>query len=105
MSSYELNRLLYDLREPKNRTAILADQDEYLNRYSISDEEKQLIRDGEWQELVDRGVSIYVLTKIGATIGVSLYEMGAKMRGGTIEEFWEYIAEQNQQVARYALLP
>lgn len=105
MSSYELNRLMYDLREPENRDAIREDLDSYLDRYDITENEKQLVRDGDWQGLVDVGVSVYVLTKIGATLGVSLYEMGASMRGMSMDEFWAFIAEQNDAHRSLAILP
>lgn len=105
MSAYEMNRLMYDLRRADNRDAIRENLDGYLDRYDITETEKQLIRDGEWQGLVEAGVSVYVLTKIGATLDVSLYEMGASMRGMSMNDFWKYIAEQNDQYRPYAILP
>ncbi len=105
MSSYELNRLMYDLREPDNRDALRSDLDAYLDRYDLTEDEKQLVRDGEWQGLVDHGVSVYVLTKIGAVIDVSLYEMGASMRGQSMDEFWTFVAEQNERNAEHTILP
>lgn len=105
MSSYELNRLMYDLREPENREAIRDSLDAYLERYQLEEAEKQLVRDGDWQGLIEAGVSVYVLTKIGATLGVSLYEMGASMRGTSMDEFWSFIAAQNQANQRFTILP
>lgn len=105
MSAYELNRLMYDLREPANRDAIQSDLDGYLARYDLTEDEKDLVREGDWQGLVDHGVSVYVLTKIGAAIDVSLYEMGASMRGESMNEFWAFVAEQNERNADHAILP
>lgn len=105
MSAYELNRLMYDLRKAENREAIRTDLDAYLDRYDVTEDEKQLVRDGDWQGLVDLGVSVYVLTKIGAALDVSLYEMGASMRGESMEEFWAFIADQNEKYHNYAILP
>ncbi len=105
MSAYELNRLMYDLREPANRDAIRDDLDAYMDRYDLTDGEKDLVRNHDWQGLVDHGVSIYVLTKIGAAIDVSLYEMGASMRGASMDEFWSFVAEQNERNAEHAILP
>lgn len=105
MSAYELNRLMYDLREPANREALLADLDEYLDRYDVTESEKSLVRDHDWQGLVDAGVSVYVLTKIGAVIDVSLYAMGAAMRGQSMDEFWEFVRQQNERNAQYVQLP
>ncbi len=96
---------MYDLREPANRKALLADLDKYLDRYDITESEKALVRNHDWQGLVDAGVSVYVLTKIGAVIDVSLYAMGASMRGQSMDEFWSFAREQNERNAKYVRLP
>lgn len=105
MSAYELNRMMYDLREPANRDVFTASLDLYLSRYDVTDAEKDLVRNHDWQGLVDAGVSIYVLTKIGAVLGISLYSMGATMRGVEMEDFWSYVREQNERNATHAVLP
>lgn len=105
MSAYNLNRLMYDLREPANRDAIRSDLEAYLDRYELTDDERSLVRNRDWQGLVDAGASIYSLTKIGAALGVSLYQMGAGMRGMSDEEFWEFVAEQDERNRQYAILP
>lgn len=105
MSAYELNRLMYDLREPENRQMFNASLEDYLSRYDVTEEEKDLVRGHDWQGLVDAGVSIYVLTKIGAVLGISLYAMGATMRGADIDAFWSFVREQNARNASYAVLP
>lgn len=105
MSAYELNRLMYDLREPENRDLIRADIGGYLDRYDLEARERQLVIEQDWQGLVDAGVSVYVLTKIGATLDVSLYEMGAAMRGVSIDEFWAFVGEQNAMNEHYIILP
>lgn len=105
MSSYELNRLMYDLREPEKREVLRSDLEDYLGRYDVTEEEKDLVRRGDWQGLVDHGVSVYVLTKIGAVLDVSLYEMGASMRGQNMADFWSFITDQNEKNRHRAILP
>lgn len=105
MSAYEMNRLMYDLREPESRSALLADLEAYMDRYNLTSEERQMLANHEWQALVDHGVSVYVLTKVGAVLDISLNVMGASMRGITADEFGEFIANQNEQNASYAILP
>lgn len=105
MSAYELNRLMYDLREPTNRDAFKRSFEEYLDRYDVTEQEKALVRNHDWQGLVDAGVSVYVLTKIGAVLDVSLYAMGASMRGLDMDDFWAFVREQNERIADFATLP
>ncbi|MGH7914653.1 MAG: hypothetical protein ACREPW_08390 [Candidatus Binataceae bacterium] len=102
---YEISRLLYDLRNSANRDAIRADAQAYYRRYAIGDHKMRLLMDRDWQGLVDAGVTVYLLTKLGAALGVSLLEMGATMRGMSIEEFQRFIGEQNKRNRALALLP
>ena len=53
MSAYEMNRLMYDLREPESRSALLADLDAYMDRYNLTPEERQMLANHDWQALVD----------------------------------------------------
>jgi len=43
VSSYDLSRALYDLREPPKREAFLADQEAYAHRYSLNGKERELL--------------------------------------------------------------
>ncbi|HLJ42898.1 MAG TPA: hypothetical protein VKT12_01675 [Candidatus Binataceae bacterium] len=101
----QICRLLYDLRSPANREAVRANAQAYYCRYAIGSRGMRLLLDRDWQGLVDAGVSVYLLTKLGAALGVSLLEMGAAMRGMSGEEFRHFIEEQNQRNLPLALLP
>ena len=94
---YEISRLLYDLRNPANREAVRADPQAYFRRYAIDERGLRLLMNRDWQGLVDAGVTVYLLTKLGAALGVSLLEMGAAMRGMSNEEFRRFIEEQNKR--------
>ena len=102
---YEISRLLYDLRNPANREAVRADPQAYFRRYAIGERGMRLLMDRDWQGLVDAGVTVYLLTKLGAALGVSLLEMGAAMRGMSNEEFRRFIEEQNKRNRPLAVLP
>ncbi|MGB6560969.1 MAG: hypothetical protein WBE69_00035 [Candidatus Binataceae bacterium] len=102
---YEISRLLYDLRNPANREAVRADPRAYYQRYAIDESRMRLLIECDWQGLVDAGVTVYLLTKLGAALGVSLPEMGAAMRGMSNEEFQRFIEEQNKRNRPLALLP
>jgi protocatechuate 4,5-dioxygenase, alpha chain len=105
MKGYWLNRAFHDLRFPSNRDAMRANLVEYLKGYPVSDEEIQLVVRGDWAGAVDAGASIYTLTKVGATLDVSLIAMGAQMRGESIEEFTAFLDEQNKRCSSFAVTP
>jgi len=58
-----------------------------MARFSLTEEEKGLMRKRDFKGLIEAGVNIYALLKIGSATGNSLYRMGAQMRGESYEEF------------------
>ena len=104
-SLYEISRLLYSLRDPANREALRTDPETYYRRYAIDAGGMRLLLNRDWQGLVDAGVTVYLLTKLGAALGVSLLEIGAAMRGMSDQEFRSFIEEQNQRNLPLAVLP
>ena len=82
-----LNKLCGSLCEPKNREAFKADEEGYMARFGLSEEEKGLIRRRDFAGMIEHGMNIYWMLKIGSATGNSLYRMGAQMRGETYEDF------------------
>jgi protocatechuate 4,5-dioxygenase, alpha chain len=84
---YRINKLAMSLTDDANRQAFKADERAYMRRFGLSDREMELIEKRDWNGLVEAGGSIYLLIKIGGTIGQNLLQMGAQMRGETLEAF------------------
>ena len=58
-----------------------------MQRFSLTEEERALIRRRDFKGLIEAGMNIYAMLKLGSSTGNSLYRMGAQMRGETYEEF------------------
>jgi protocatechuate 4,5-dioxygenase alpha subunit len=84
---YRLNKLCGSLCDPKNREAFKRDEEGYMTRFGLSENEKALIRKRDFAGLIDAGMNIYFMLKIGSATGNSLYKMGAQMRGESYEQF------------------
>jgi len=82
-----LNRMCGSLCSPQNREAFKRDEEAYMARFGLSEEEKDLIRRRDFAGMIHAGMNIYWMLKIGSVTGNSLYRMGAQMRGETYEEF------------------
>ena len=82
-----LNKLCAALCSPENRAAFKRDEETFMTRFKLSEEEKELIRRRDFQGLINAGTNIYFLLKIGSVTGNSLYRMGAQMRGESYEQF------------------
>jgi len=82
-----LNKLCAALCSPQEREAFKRDEEAYMSRFSLLEEEKNLIRKRDFRGLIEAGTNIYYLLKIGSVTGNGLYRMGAQMRGESYEEF------------------
>jgi protocatechuate 4,5-dioxygenase alpha chain len=84
---YRLNKLCASLCRPENRAAFQRDEEAYVARCGLTEREKALIRERDFQGLIEAGTNIYYLLKIGSVTSTGLYRMGAQMRGETYEQF------------------
>ena len=82
-----LNRMCAALCSPAERDAFKKDEEAFMERFSLNEQEKHLIRSRDFKGLIEAGMNIYAMLKIGSATGNSLYRMGAQMRGETYEEF------------------
>lgn len=85
--AYRINKFLHQLIRPEFREAFLNDFDNCADSYALTDEEKTMIRERDWQGMIRYGVIFFMLEKLGAVTGVSNLHIYAAMRGQTIEEF------------------
>jgi protocatechuate 4,5-dioxygenase, alpha chain len=69
------------------REAFKSDEDAFMDRFSLSDDEKELVRKRDFKGLIEHGLNIYFMLKLGSATGHSLYRMGAQMRGESYEDF------------------
>jgi protocatechuate 4,5-dioxygenase alpha subunit len=84
---YRLNKMCGSLCDPKNREAFKRDEEGYMSRFHLTEEQKTLIRGRDFAALIEAGLNIYFMLKLGSVTGNSLYKMGAQMRGESYEEF------------------
>jgi protocatechuate 4,5-dioxygenase alpha subunit len=82
-----LNKMCEALCSPTEREAFKRDEEAFMARFSLTEEEKNLLRRRDFKGLIEAGMNIYAMLKIGSATGNSLYRMGAQMRGETYEQF------------------
>lgn len=84
---YAINKMCNSLTKPENREAYLADEEAYMEKFGLNEEQKQAIRDRDWLKLTQLGGNLFFFLKLGATVGEGLYKIGAQMRGQSYEDF------------------
>ena len=84
---YHLNMFCISLRIEKNRQAMKADPEAYLAGYPMSEEQKQAVRDRDWNGLLELGGNIYYTSKLAAFDGLTFQDLAAKMTGLSRDEY------------------
>ncbi|VCU68696.1 Protocatechuate 4,5-dioxygenase alpha chain [Pigmentiphaga humi] len=84
---YRINKMCNSLTDPANRAAYKENEEAYMERFGLTEAQKELVRARDFTALLDAGANVYFLLKLGVVTGIPLYAMGAQMRGETYEAF------------------
>jgi len=85
--AYHLHKFCMSLMQPENRAAFKADERAYLDRFRMSDEQKQAVLDRDFTKLIDLGGHIYFLVKLSNTDGWSTQKAVSSMTDMTPDEY------------------
>lgn len=89
LAGQPLNRFALSLRSEANRTDFLADEQGYLARFEIPADVKAYVAARDWTGLLMSGGHLQSVLKLAATVGCSLWDVGAHNVGCTAEELKE----------------
>ena len=78
---YQLNQFCISLRLQKNRDEFNADEESYLDKYSMSIDQRQAVLDRNWNGLLSLGGNIYYTSKLAANDGINFQELAGLMTG------------------------
>ncbi len=84
---YHLNMFCMALMKAENREAFKADQRVFLDRYPMTEAQKQSVLDRDWNGMLALGGNIYFTSKIAATDGLSFQQIAAIMSGVSQPEY------------------
>lgn len=84
---YHLNQFAMSLMKPENRERWKADEEAYLDQWSLSDDQKAAVLARDYNRLLDLGGNIYFLSKIFSTDGLSFVQAVSTMSGMTVAEY------------------
>ena len=84
---YHLNMFCISLRKEVNRTAMKDDPEAYLAKFPMSEEQRQALRDRNWNLLLQLGGNIYYTSKLAAFDGINFQALAAMMSGVSQEEY------------------
>ena len=84
---YWLNQFCISLRLADNRAEMKADPEAYMARFAMTEDQKQAIRDRDWNRLLELGGNIYYTSKLAAFDGIAFQDLAAKMTHMSREEY------------------
>ena len=84
---FHLNQFCMSLMKAENREAFKADERAYLDRWPMTDEQKQAVLDRDYNRMLGLGGNIYFLAKIFATDGKSFQYAASLMTGMSQEDY------------------
>jgi protocatechuate 4,5-dioxygenase alpha chain len=84
---YHLNMFCMSLMKGDNRAAFKADERAYLQKFPMSDAQREAVIARDYNRMIELGGNIYFLAKIGATDGNSFQNLASKMTGMTEEDY------------------
>ena len=84
---YRFSKFCMSLMDPAKRESFKADPERAMAEFGLSDYERQLVRDQDWNGMLRYGTSTFMVLKLSNVLGVGQNRTGAAMRGQSYEEF------------------
>ena len=85
--AYHLHKFCMSLMDKDNRNAFKADERAYLDRFRMSEDQKQAVLARDFNKLIELGGNIYFLVKLSNTDGWSTQKAVGSMTGMTPDEY------------------
>ena len=95
---YHLNMFCMSMMKPDNRAAFKANERGYLDQWPMTEEQKQVILQRDWNGMLALGGNIYFTAKLAATDGLSFQQIAAKMSGSTQEEYAQMMLQGGRPI-------
>ena len=95
---FHLNQFCMSLMKAENREAFKADERAYLDRWQMTEAQKQAVLDRDWNGMLALGGNIYFTAKIAATDGLSFRQIAAQMSGVTEPEYAQMMLDGGRSV-------
>lgn len=94
---YALNRMCFSFNDAANREAFRGDEEAYMRRYALNDDQARAIRTRDVLGLLAAGGNVYYLAKFAGILGLDVQDLGALQTGLTKDEFKARLVRQNEQ--------
>jgi protocatechuate 4,5-dioxygenase, alpha chain len=84
---YALNKMCFSFNDEVNRKAFVADQEAYMQKFGLNEQQAAAIRARNVLQLIAAGGNAYYLAKFAGIFGLDMQDIGAQQTGLTKDEF------------------
>ena len=93
---YALNKMCFSFNEKANRDAFVADEEGYMRKYGLNEEQAAAIRARNVLQLIAAGGNAYYLAKFAGIFGLDMQDIGAQQTGMSKDAFRAKLAAAAQ---------
>lgn len=97
MKGYALNKMCFSFNDEVNRDAFLADEEAYMKKFGLNEQQAAAIRARNVLQLIEAGGNAYYLAKFAGIFKLDMQDIGAQQTGMTKEEFKAMLVAANHQ--------
>ncbi len=94
MKGYNLNKMCFSFNKAVNRETFREDAEAYMDKYQLTEAQKNAIRSSNILAMIAEGGNIYYLAKLAGIFKLSVQDVGGLQTGMTTEEFKEFLLSQ-----------
>ncbi len=96
MKGYALNKMCFSFNGAEAREEFRKDEEAYMTKFGLNEQQKQAIRNRNVLELIDAGGNIYYLAKFAGIFGLGVQDVGAQQTSMTVDAFKEMLRKQGE---------
>ncbi len=94
MKGYALNKMCYSFNQQANRDEFVADEEAYMEKLGLNDEQRAAIRARDVLALIEAGGNIYYLAKFAGIFKLGVQDVGGMQTGMSTDEFKQFLKSQ-----------
>lgn len=87
IKGYALNKMCYSFNDAANRAEFQRDEDAYCNKFGLSAEQRDAVRNRDVLALLAAGGNVYYLAKFTGIFGLGVQDIGAQQTGVSVDAF------------------
>jgi protocatechuate 4,5-dioxygenase alpha chain len=89
---FALNAMCYSFNSAANRAAFVADEEAYMGRFALTDQQREAVRQRDVPAMIEAGGNVYYLAKLAGIFGLNVQDIGAQQTGMSVDAFKEKLA-------------